>query len=184
MGEHPIEGLMTTAMNSIQDMIDVNTIIGEPIETTNNVVIIPISKVSFGLAAGGSEFKGETIDEYTKRDKEEEIQYRLPFGGGSGAGVSINPIAFLVVQEEGVRLLPVNYTSALDKLLDYVPDIMDKVNGIANKMLKENKNNSNECKTIKAKEDKRKVKNENIEKLEKPKPKRKNATQNKQNSIR
>ena len=58
MSEHPIEGLMTTAMNSIQDMIDVNTIIGEPIETVNNITIIPISKVSFGFAAGGSEFKG------------------------------------------------------------------------------------------------------------------------------
>lgn len=83
MSEHPIEGLMITAMNSIKDMVDVNTIIGEPIETSNNIVIIPISKVSFGFAAGGSEFKGETIDEYTKRDKEEAIQYRLPFGGGS-----------------------------------------------------------------------------------------------------
>ena len=83
MSEHPIEGLMTTAMNSIQDMVDVNTIIGEPIETSNNIVIIPISKVSFGFAAGGSEFKGETIDEYKKADKEEAIQYRLPFGGGS-----------------------------------------------------------------------------------------------------
>ena len=98
MSEHPIEGLMITAMNSIQDMIDVNTIIGEPIETNNNVIIIPISKVSFGFAAGGSEFKGETINEYSRRDEEEQVQYRLPFGGGSGAGVNINPIAFLVVQ--------------------------------------------------------------------------------------
>ena len=57
-----------------------------------------IARVGFGLAAGGSEFKGETLDEYTKKDKEEEIQYRLPFGGGSGAGVSINPIAFLVIR--------------------------------------------------------------------------------------
>ena len=62
MSEHPIEGLMTTAMNSIQDMIDVNTIIGDPIQTSNNVVIIPVSKVNFGFAAGGSEFKGKTID--------------------------------------------------------------------------------------------------------------------------
>ena len=85
MSEHPIEGLMITAMNSIQDMIDVNTIIGEPIETSNNVIIIPISKVSFGFAAGGSEFKGETINEYSRKDEEEQVQYRLPFGGGSGA---------------------------------------------------------------------------------------------------
>lgn len=85
MTEHPIEGLMHTAMNNIKDMVDVNTIIGEPIQASNNTVIIPISKVSFGFAAGGSEFKGETIDEYNKKDKDEQIQYRLPFGGGAGA---------------------------------------------------------------------------------------------------
>ena len=109
MSEHPIESLMITAMSSIQDMVDVNTIIGEPIETSNNVVIIPISKVGFGFAAGGSEFKGETIDEYTKKEKEEQVQYKLPFGGGSGAGVNINPIAFLVVQQNTVKLLPVDH---------------------------------------------------------------------------
>lgn len=120
-------------MNSIQEMIDVNTIIGEPIETSNGIVIIPISKVGFGFAAGGSEFKGETIDEYTKKEKEEEIQYRLPFGGGSGAGVNITPVAFLIVQEEGVKLIPVSHSSALDKLLDYVPDLMDKIAHFINK---------------------------------------------------
>ena len=78
MSEHPIEGLMLTAMNSIQDMVDVNTIIGEPIETSNNIVIIPISKVSFGFAAGGSEFKGESIEDYKKKEDEENISYRNP----------------------------------------------------------------------------------------------------------
>lgn len=130
MSEHPIEGLMLTAMNSIEDMIDVNTIIGEPIETSNGIVIIPISKVSFGFAAGGSEFKGETVDEYKKKDKDESIQYRLPFGGGSGAGVSINPISFLIVQEDKVKLLPVNHSSCFDKILDYIPDLFDKVEGM------------------------------------------------------
>ena len=76
----------------------------------------------------GSEFAGETIDEYTKKEREEEIQYRLPFGGGSGAGVSINPVAFLVVQNENVKLIPVSHTSAIDKLLDYVPDLIEKTN--------------------------------------------------------
>lgn len=137
--QHPIEGLMVTAMNSIQDMIDVNTIIGEPIETSNNIVIIPISKVSFGFAAGGSEFKGETVDEYTKRDKEEAIQYRLPFGGGSGAGVTINPIAFLVIQPNNVKLMPVNHTSSLDKLLDYMPDLMEKANNMMNRCVQTKK---------------------------------------------
>ena len=139
MSEHPIEGLMTTAMNSIQDMIDVNTIIGEPIETSNNIVIIPISKVSFGFAAGGSEFKGETVDEYSKKDKEEEIQYRLPFGGGSGAGVTISPIAFLVIMENSVKLMPVNHASSLDKLLDYVPDLIEKTNNLMNKCIQNKK---------------------------------------------
>lgn len=139
MSEHPIEGLMVTAMNSIQDMIDVNTIIGEPIETSNNVVIIPISKVSFGFAAGGSEFKGETVDEYSKKDKEEEIQYRLPFGGGSGAGVTINPIAFLVIQPNNVKLMPINHSSSLDKLLDYIPDILEKTNNMMNRCIQNKK---------------------------------------------
>ena len=139
MSEHPIEGLMNTAMNSIKDMVDVNTIIGEPIETSNNIIIIPISKVGFGFTAGGSEFKGETVNEYTKKEKEEEIQYRLPFGGGSGAGVSITPIAFLVVQSGTVKLLPVSHSSAIDKLLDYVPDLVEKANNMLNKTIQNKK---------------------------------------------
>lgn len=139
MIEHPIEGLMTTAMNSIQDMIDVNTIIGEPIETANNIVIIPISKVSFGFAAGGSEFKGETIDEYKKIEKEEQIQYKLPFGGGAGAGVTINPIAFIVIQSNNVKLMPVNHSSSIDKLLDYVPDLIEKTNNMMNRIVNNKK---------------------------------------------
>ena len=144
MSEHPIEGLMLTAMNSIQDMVDVNTIIGEPIETSNNMVIIPISKVGFGFAAGGSEFSGETLDEYTKKEKEEQVQYRLPFGGGAGAGVSISPVAFLVVSPNNVKLLPVNHSSAIDKLMDYVPDLMEKVNCYLNKSMQNRKEEKKE----------------------------------------
>ena len=159
--QHPIEGLMVTAMNSIQDMIDVNTIIGEPIETTNNVIIIPISKVGFGFAAGGSEFKGETINEYTKKEKEEAIQYRLPFGGGSGAGVSISPIAFLVVQQNTVKLLPVEHCSSVDRLLDYVPDLMDKLNNFLNKNMQNKKEEKKE--ELKSKERARKDLKETLE---------------------
>ena len=137
MNEHPIEGLMLTAMSSIQDMVDVNTIIGEPIETQAGITIIPISKVCFGFAAGGSEFSGETLKEYNKKDKDEEIQYKLPFGGGAGAGVSINPVAFLVVQEGNVKLMPVDHDSCLDKILDYVPDLMQKISEMFNKSIKE-----------------------------------------------
>ncbi len=159
--QHPIENLMLTAMNSIENMIDVNTIIGEPIETSNNIVIIPISKVGFGFAAGGSEFKGETIDEYSRKDKEEEIQYRLPFGGGSGAGVSISPVAFLVVQQNNVKLLPVEHCSCIDRLLDYVPDLMEKMNSYLNKTMQNKKEEKKE--ELKSKEKARKEFKETLE---------------------
>ena len=177
MSEHPIEGLMLTAMNSIEDMIDVNTIIGEPIETSNGIVIIPISKVSFGFAAGGSEFKGETVDEYRKKDKDESIQYRLPFGGGSGAGVSINPISFLVVQQDKVKLLPVNHTSCVDKILDYIPEVIDKVENMMTSKDEKKEDESKSNKEINKEEKKKaklnKIPKTSVEKLEKePKQKR------------
>lgn len=131
-------------MKSIEDMVDVNTIIGEPIESINNITIIPISRVCFGFAAGGSEFNKETVDEYSKKEETEEITYKLPFGGGSGAGVSISPVAFLVVQEGNVKLLPINHLSAIDKLLDYVPDLFDKVNGAIEKMMEKKKEKYNQ----------------------------------------
>jgi len=136
MKDHPIEGLMLTAMESIRSMIDVNTIIGEPMEIADNITIIPISKVGFGLAAGGSEFKDETVQGYLrKQNAEEEIQYRLPFGGGAGVGASISPVAFIVVQGETVKLMPVDHNNCLDKILDYVPDLFEKVNAYMDKKI-------------------------------------------------
>lgn len=175
MSEHPIESLMMTAMTSIQDMVDVNTIIGEPIETANGITIIPISKVCFGFAAGGSEFSGETIKEYNRKDKDEEIEYKLPFGGGAGAGVSINPVAFIVVQEDTVKLMPVDHSSCLDKILDYVPDLMQKMSNMFNKTMKQNeecskriineiKNKNYKPKSPEVKEQEKKVEeNQNID---------------------
>ncbi len=122
-------------MNNIQDMVDVNTIIGAPIDINDKISIIPISKVSFGFVAGGSEFKGETIEEYNRKDKDEEITYKNPFGGGSGAGVNITPVSFLVVNNGNIKLMPVEYCSTIDKIADYIPDVVEKL--ISNK--KENK---------------------------------------------
>ncbi len=133
MSEYPIEGLMNTAMSSIKEMVDVNTIVGDPIQTSNNVVIIPISKVNFGFAAGGTEFNGKTKDQVKK--EQEQLSERLPFGGGSGAGVSISPIAFIVVQANGVKLLPVEHSSSIDKLLDLVPDLADKLSEMLGKTM-------------------------------------------------
>ena len=137
MEEHPIEGLMFTAMDSIKDMIDVNTIIGETINIRENISIIPISKVSFGFAAGGSEFKGESIEDYNKSEDEENISYRNPFGGGSGAGVSIKPVAFLVIQENTIKLLPIEHSCTIDKVLDYMPEMCEKAEKMLENIMKE-----------------------------------------------
>jgi len=114
--EHPIDGLMASAMSNIKDMVDVNTIIGDPVTVPDGTTIIPISKVSFGFAAGGSEFG-------KKEDK-------LPFGGGSGAGVTIHPVGFLVVAKGNVKFISVGQPTATDKLVDYVPEAVEKIQGI------------------------------------------------------
>lgn len=130
MAEHPIEGLMTTAMESIKDMVDVNTIVGDAVQAPDGTVIIPISRVAFGFAAGGGEYGTScAIDESSKEDDERDrIIGKYPFAGGSGAGVSINPVAFMVVGNEQIRLLPVNINSSVDRILDLVPELFNKAN--------------------------------------------------------
>lgn len=118
--EHPINNLMQSTMENLKDMIDVNTIIGDTVLTQDGGCIIPISKVSFGFAAGGSEF-------CSVNKKEAESQSKYPFGGGSGAGVSINPIAFLVLHKDSVRLLPVEATTPYDRVADNIPQILDMI---------------------------------------------------------
>ena len=120
MAEHPIDNLMVTAMNSLRDMIDVNTIIGDTVQGADGTVIIPVSKVSFGFAAGGSEFETNRINKYQDNPK-------MPFGGGSGAGVKISPVAFLVVKDGVIKLLTVDADKPLDKLVDAIPDIVNKI---------------------------------------------------------
>lgn len=130
MNEHPIEGLMNTVMSNLRDMIDVNTVIGETIELENGTVIVPVSKVSFGFAAGGSEFNMGTLEQTKKQGIDEEAKYSLPFGGGSGAGVNIQPVGFLVISDNSAKMLPVDHCNAIDKLLDYVPDLLDKISEV------------------------------------------------------
>ncbi len=103
-------------------------------EISDSVSIIPVSKLRFGMASGGSEFKGETPQNYLKKHEEEElIQYKLPFGGGAGVGASISPVAFIIVQGENIKLLPVDHSNTLDKLLDFTPEIMEKMEKFFNK---------------------------------------------------
>ena len=133
MSERPIDGLMNTTMNNLKEMIDVNTIIGKSIETVNGTVIVPISKLSFGFAAGGSEFNMSTLEETKKNGNNEETKHCLPFGGGSGAGVKIEPVGFLVITESSTKMIPVDHCNAIDKLLDYVPDVIEKITDVFNR---------------------------------------------------
>lgn len=126
MSDHPIQGLMQTAMENIKAMVDVNTIVGEPVETKDGSVILPISKVAFGFAAGGSDFRVEE-DEKPVQGHTGAVKM-LPFGGGSGGGVSIRPIAFLVVGREGVHIVPLdNQTHIFEKIIDSTPGLIDKI---------------------------------------------------------
>ena len=129
--QHPIEALMTTAMESIKEMVDVNTIVGDAVQSPDGTVIIPISKVTFGFAAGGGEYSYKMNEEDTEStgssDDEGEQEGKYPFAGGSGAGVSINPVAFMVVGNGQIKLLPVNINSTVDKLLDLVPEFLCKL---------------------------------------------------------
>ena len=113
---HPIKGMMDTTLSKIKEMVDVSTIVGEPIvhgETT----IIPISKMSYGFASGGSDFDGKS-------------GHRC-FGGGGGAGVTVQPVAFLVITPTIVRLLQIdNNMNSLDKVVGMIPNLVDQVSGL------------------------------------------------------
>lgn len=132
MNEHPIEGLMKTAMQNIKEMVDVNTILGDPVETPDGNVIIPISRVTFGFAAGGSEFEAGAGKGKENRGQNTggEEKAKMPFGGGSGAGITLHPVAFLVVGKEQTRLLPVEGNMLVDRLLDAAPQLLEKLQSI------------------------------------------------------
>ena len=121
MSEHPLQGLMDVALQRIKEMVDSNTIIGEPITMADGTLILPVSKVSFGFASGGSDFPSKTPKEL--------------FGGGSGAGVSISPIAFLVVKDGNVKMLQLasQEANATDRIINALPDVLDKLQDMFNK---------------------------------------------------
>lgn len=127
MEEHPIKGVMSTAMENLRDMIDVNTIIGDPVETPDGSVILTVSRMGFGFAMGGSEFSAGS-------GGGGEGKQNHPFGGGSGGGVSITPIAFLIVNSKGINLLHLDQnTHLLEKVLDLAPAAVEKIQGMMRK---------------------------------------------------
>jgi len=121
MANH-LDNMMNTTMENIRQMVDVNTIIGEPVICPDGTVIIPVSKVTYGFAAGGSDLPPKT-------NTNKEF-----FGGGSGAGVSIQPVAFLVVNNGNVKMLNMEFDGAVDRVISMIPDFADKVGELFKKM--------------------------------------------------
>ncbi|HOB87193.1 MAG TPA: GerW family sporulation protein [Bacillota bacterium] len=127
MEHHPIESLMKTAMENLKEMVDVNKIVGDTVETPDGSVIIPVSRVMFGFAAGGTEFESPAEE---KGGRAGNSGGEMPFGGGSGGGVTVQPVAFLVVGQGQVRLLPVDRNAMLDRLIDLTPQVISQIQGM------------------------------------------------------
>lgn len=119
MSENNIKGIMDTTMEKLRAMVDADTIIGTPV-VVGNITLIPVSKVSFGLATGGSDFPNKNGQEL--------------FGGGGGAGVTVNPVAFICVNGENVHMMPVyNQMGTIDKAINMAPELIDKVKSLFDK---------------------------------------------------
>jgi sporulation protein YtfJ len=115
--DHTIQNLMGVSMEKIREMVDVQTIIGDPISVGTDITIIPISKVSYGFASGGSDLPAKNPKDL--------------FGGGAGAGISIQPVAFLVVQDDHVRLLQMTESGdAASNLIRTIPEVVNKVGDV------------------------------------------------------
>ncbi|MBQ5564605.1 MAG: GerW family sporulation protein [Clostridia bacterium] len=126
MSDRPINNLMDTTLDKLKQMVDVNTVIGTPITTPDGTTIIPVSKVIYGFASGGSEFN-------SKKPDSENL-----FGGGSGAGVTITPIAFISVSNGEAKLLNISaYSDAQDRAIGSIPEIIDKITALFKKDKKE-----------------------------------------------
>ena len=125
---HPINEVLQTTMNKIREMVDANTVVGQPITTQDGVTLIPVSKLSFGFATGGSDF-----------GKNQNVVKN--FGGGAGAGVNVIPVAFLIVKDGNVKILPVAPPpgDGVSRVVDMVPEMFDKVTGYIDKKSAEKK---------------------------------------------
>ncbi len=118
---HPTENILKATMSELKEMIDVNTIVGTPFVSPGGCTIIPISRLSFGFVSGGGEYghPGHT---------REEVKFQ--FGGGTASGVSINPVAFMVADEENIKLLTVSHRNALDKIVENLPHMVSELKDI------------------------------------------------------
>ena len=120
--QHPIDNMMQTTMESIRGMVDVNTVVGAPVMDQKGTTIIRISKVSFGFVAGGGEY---AVEDGKQKPVPTDI---FPFAGGTGAGVSVQPVGFLVVTDKQVKMLPAQTTGAMERMVELLPQLIEELN--------------------------------------------------------
>ncbi len=132
-----VESLMKTTMENIKNMIDVNAVIGDAVETKDGAVLIPISKVCFAFVTGGGELTQKNSNAGDAASNGE------PFAGGTGAGVSVHPIGFLATTNGQLRMLPVHYNNAVDKIIDLVPNFIENIENLISKKGENKKEESN-----------------------------------------
>ena len=120
--QHPIDNMMQTTMESIRGMVDVNTVVGAPVMDQKGTTIIPISKVSFGFVAVGGEY---AVEDGKQKPVPTDI---FPFAGGTGAGVSVQPVGFLVVTDKQVKMLPAQTTGAMERMVELLPQLIEELN--------------------------------------------------------
>ena len=120
MKEQSAAGILATTIEKVRQLVDVSTIIGEPIQLSEEITVVPVSKVTYGFASGGSDFPSKSNAEL--------------FGGGGGAGITINPVAFLILKDGEVTLKHITANdNAAERIVNMIPDVIDKVTGIAEK---------------------------------------------------
>ncbi len=123
--EQSVDSLMRTTMENIKKMVDVNTVVGDAVETKDGTIIVPVSKVSFAFVAGGGEFG--------KKHTGGSVENDNPFAGGTGAGVTVQPLGFLATNNGHLRILPVNYNTTVDRIIDLVPNLIENVENMIGK---------------------------------------------------
>ncbi len=130
MQQHPIDTMMQTTMENIRGMVDVNTVVGSPVAGAKGTTIIPISRVSFGFVAGGGEY---AVEEQRNRTMATDI---FPFAGGTGAGVSVQPVGFLVVGDGTVKMLPAQTSGAMERMVELLPQLVEDLSSQGEKKSK------------------------------------------------
>ncbi len=141
---HPIENIMQSSMEHIKALADVNTVIGDPLMTDDDTMILPVSKVSLGMLVGGGEYL--SLSPLKKSAVEINADANYPFIGASAVGMSLTPLAFLAVQSGSVRVLPAKHDCTVDRLVDLVPQVLDAAERLIKELACGSKDNGNSSK--------------------------------------